>query len=213
MERNKKRANRLFPGSLIACLALFAEATATVSTFRTTAASTLWLDVSSNVHDVRCHAAQLTGAGIFDGESFLQRGRFDSVATSVQSASLTIVSSSFDCGSERRNRDIVKLVRGAEFPHISYRVHTAEVTAYPDSADRGLRARVAGELAVAGVSRNRESTIEARRVADGSWRLVGRLPLRMTDFGIAPPTALFGLIRVQDRLVVNFDLHVVRRDD
>jgi len=43
---------------------------------------------------------------------------------------------------------------------------------------------------------------------DGTLRAQGALPILMTDFGITPPTALFGVVRTEDRLVVKFDLFV-----
>ena len=47
---------------------------------------------------------------------------------------------------------------------------------------------------------------ELRKLA--RFRLRGGLPLRMTDFGIQPPVALFGLIRARDELWVSVDLNV-----
>jgi hypothetical protein len=43
-------------------------------------------------------------------------------------------------------------------------------------------------------------------VARDRFALHARLPLRMTDFRITPPTALFGMVKAKDDLVVQFDL-------
>ena len=53
--------------------------------------------------------------------------------------------------------------------------------------------------------------VVAERVARDRFRLRARLPLRMTDFGVTPPTALFGMVKAKDDLVVTFDLYLQGR--
>ena len=48
--------------------------------------------------------------------------------------------------------------------------------------------------------------ISAQRVSRTTFRVRAELPLRMTDFGIKPPSALFGAIRAKNSLTVRFDL-------
>lgn len=44
--------------------------------------------------------------------------------------------------------------------------------------------------------------------ASGVVRATGTVPFRMTDFGIKPPTAFFGLLKARDDVTVRFDLRV-----
>jgi hypothetical protein len=44
---------------------------------------------------------------------------------------------------------------------------------------------------------------------DAQTQLTGKQRLLMSDFGIDPPTALLGLIRARDRILVRFDLVAV----
>jgi hypothetical protein len=46
------------------------------------------------------------------------------------------------------------------------------------------------------------------RVDGGALRARGAVAMRMTDFGIKPPTGLFGLIRSRNEITVRFDLVV-----
>ena len=64
------------------------------------------------------------------------------------------------------------------------------------TGDRGQSLVMQGTLRIAG----RERTVRAR----------GALPILMTDYGISPPTALFGVVRTENRIVVKFDLLVDR---
>ena len=73
--------------------------------------------------------------------------------------------------------------------------------------DSGLyHATIAGDLTLAGVTRTIDLQISAQRVSRTTFRVRAELPLRMTDFGIKPPSALFGAIRAKNSLTVRFDL-------
>jgi hypothetical protein len=68
------------------------------------------------------------------------------------------------------------------------------------------RTAITGSLSLAGTSREIELSVVAERLTHRRFRLRSRLPVRMSDFGIEPPTALFGLIHADDALAVEFDL-------
>ena len=67
-----------------------------------------------------------------------------------------------------------------------------------------------GTLRIAGRERVVRMPVELEEHADGSVRAKGALPILMTDYGISPPTALFGVLRTENRIVVKFDLLVDR---
>jgi polyisoprenoid-binding protein YceI len=63
-----------------------------------------------------------------------------------------------------------------------------------------------GTLRVAGRERSVRVPIELERLRDGTLRARGALPILMTDYGITPPSAFFGVLRTENRIVVKFDL-------
>jgi hypothetical protein len=48
--------------------------------------------------------------------------------------------------------------------------------------------------------------VVAQRLSPHEFRVAGEMPVRMTQFGVVPPHAMFGMIRAADRLTVRFDL-------
>src|SRR6185503_13769625 len=52
------------------------------------------------------------------------------------------------------------------------------------------------------------ATLEAVRLADGTLKAKGVVPIKMTDYGIQPPTAIFGRLKTGDEVKVNFELNV-----
>jgi hypothetical protein len=67
-----------------------------------------------------------------------------------------------------------------------------------------------GSLRIAGQERPVRVPVVVQQQRDGSLRAQGALPILMTDYGITPPTALFGVLRTDNRIVVKFDLLVDR---
>lgn len=69
-----------------------------------------------------------------------------------------------------------------------------------------------GKLTIAGVTRDIAFDVQGSRNADGKYTLVGQAPIRMTQFGIEPPTAMMGTIRTGDDVKVTFRWVVQRSE-
>jgi polyisoprenoid-binding protein YceI len=63
-----------------------------------------------------------------------------------------------------------------------------------------------GTLTVAGKENKVSMDVEATRLADGTVKAKGLVPIKMTDYGIKPPTAIFGRLKTGDEVKVNFEL-------
>jgi len=86
-----------------------------------------------------------------------------------------------------------------------------------DSADpvtiSGDKAKLAGTLEVAGKTREVEVTCDFSTVNNTTFSVQGEVPLKMTDFGIEPPTAMFGTVQTGDEILVNFDFKFTKSTD
>jgi hypothetical protein len=124
----------------------------------------------------------------------------------------------FDCGKDPMNEDLYEALKSESHPLIRYRLQRVRLLppsqASADSAGgspdtetpRWRPVRTTGALTVAGSTRTVTVFARARRLGDGRARVRGKKPLRMTSFGVTPPEALFGMIEVEDRITVHFDL-------
>jgi hypothetical protein len=103
-------------------------------------------------------------------------------------------------------RDLYRTARADNHPEMTFRLYTLEFLSPPSG--NAFTVRTVGALGLAG--REQVVRVDARveRLPGGLLRLRGRKALRMTDFGIEPPSAMFGLIRAHDDLAVRFDLVV-----
>jgi len=61
-----------------------------------------------------------------------------------------------------------------------------------------------GKLTIAGVTREVTMRVTGTRDANGAYVLTGQAPVRMSDYGIKPPTAMLGTIKTGDDVKVTF---------
>jgi polyisoprenoid-binding protein YceI len=61
-----------------------------------------------------------------------------------------------------------------------------------------------GKLTIAGVTRDVAFDVQGARNPDGTYTLVGQAPIKMTQYGIKPPTAMLNTIKTGDDVKVTF---------
>jgi hypothetical protein len=186
--------------------------------------SRLVLEGSSNVTDWRCSGTTLearmeVAAPLAQINNIIDRiedgdvARLDPRAASFPQPQfqLEVPVTSLRCGNGQMERDMYRALRAEENPLIRFRFDKLAGGVEHDIDAGVYRATITGELALAGTRRIVQIPVEAQRVARDRFRLRATLPLRMTDFRIAPPTALFGMVKAKNDLVVQFDLYLQGR--
>ena len=69
-----------------------------------------------------------------------------------------------------------------------------------------LKKAIKGVLTLGGTEKEIEIAAIATPAADGALRIAATYPLKMTEFGLKPPTMMFGRMKVGDLVKVGFDL-------
>ncbi|NNN04590.1 MAG: YceI family protein [Elusimicrobia bacterium] len=182
------------------CLLLALTTTGRAQTTLTPRGS-LWIEGDSTLHrwSSTSTAVEMSVASPGSGEDLaaaVKAGKFAGLVVHIPDASLKSGESGLD-------KNMRVAMKAAEFPEVSYRLDRYELG--KSAADGATPIHAAGELTIAG--RTRAVSIDARLAfsADG-LHLVGSYPLNMSDYGIKPPTLMFGAIKVKDPVVVRFDL-------
>ena len=75
----------------------------------------------------------------------------------------------------------------------------------------GFKAKVYGYLTIAGVTKVIGLDIAAKETADGSYEITGSEKLKMTTYGIDPPTAMMGAMTTGDEVTINFRTVLVQK--
>lgn len=188
------------------------------------AGSNLSFEGSSNVKDWRCGGSTLearmeVAAPLEQINNIIDRiedgdvARLDPRAASFPQPKfqLRVPVESLRCGNRQMERDMYRALRADANPVIEFRFNGLVGGVEHDIDEGRYSATISGVLTLAGARRNVQVPVVAERIGRDRFRLRARLPLRMTDFGITPPTALFGVIKARNDLVVQFDLYLQAR--
>ncbi|HEV8233772.1 MAG TPA: YceI family protein [Gemmatimonadaceae bacterium] len=168
--------------------------------------SRLWLEGSSNIRDWRCDATTLDASiDLDDGAAY---DASDKAIERLRRVQVRVPTYALTCGRSQMDNIMYKALRVDDAPDCRQIVGHFEVVSRSDDADHSLVMQ--GTLRIAGRERVVRVPVEVQQQRDGSLRAQGALPILMTDYGITPPKALFGVLRTENRIVVKFDLLVDR---
>jgi polyisoprenoid-binding protein YceI len=112
-------------------------------------------------------------------------------------------------GVEGRDRDLRKVMEVERYPEIRFTIDHVE-SSFPSVTDRSdILLTIDGVMMIHGVE-HRMTFPGRARVQDARLWVRGENRLKMTDFGITPPSKLF--MRVADTVLVSFDVLLAAQD-
>lgn len=102
---------------------------------------------------------------------------------------------------------MAEALKAKDHPEVRYEMTQAT----PQGAGDSFLMKTRGKLTIAGVTREIAMDVQAVKNADGRYTLTGSAPLKMTAFGIKPPTAMLGTVKTGDDVKVTFRWVVEKR--
>lgn len=158
--------------------------------------SKVWVDGTSTRSDWTVTAAEVDAElALESGSSVPTLARIVVPSSKIESNESTIM--------DRLMHDALKV---EEHPTITYEL----VEATPSDNDPTLL-KTTGRLTLGGVTRELAMDVKGEVAEDGTARFTGSTPLKMTDYGLTPPTAMFGALRTGDDVTVSFDVVFARQ--
>lgn len=124
-----------------------------------------------------------------------------------QNLTLTIPVEEIEAESGGLTSNIHKYLKGDDYPNITFDLNN--VTDITEQEDGSFLISGSGVISAAGAENTVEMQVTASLVNDGI-QFAGEQELLMTDFGIDPPTAVFGTIRSRDEIRIEFDVSFSR---
>ena len=120
----------------------------------------------------------------------------------VEAFEVTIPAKSLASKKDGLDKNMHSALKATEHPDIAFKLLRFENRPAPAT---GLRA--IGVLRVAGVDRQVAIDIISER-KDATLLVKGTLALLMTDFGIAPPKAMMGMLKTDPKVTITFEVAV-----
>lgn len=203
---------RISAAVLVAAAAAAAAQAADLLRLQASGASALRIEGTSTLHDWKVESGRISGFVEIE-PAFLEDPTLSSVAALREGGRAPLVRAvipvkELRSGEARMDRVMLQALKAGAHPEIRYELDRAVLGAgaAPAAGPFGLDTR--GRLTVAGVTREVAMPVVVARSSSGEVVVKGRVPLRMTDFGIDPPRALMGTIRSGDAVTVSFEWRI-----
>jgi polyisoprenoid-binding protein YceI len=161
--------------------------------------SRIWVGGTSPVRGWECRA---TTFGVTVESSPNAAATVLAGEKAVASVDLAIPIEKLECGNGQMNGHMRKALKAQEHPQIAFKLSSYELTRSGDS----LMVTMAGSLTIGGTEKPIELAALATAAPDGALRVAGTYQLKMTEFGLKPPTLMFGTMKVHDLVKVGFDV-------
>jgi hypothetical protein len=175
--------------------------------------SRVWLDGSANVVDFKCVAGIIESTGFLNDMNMqlLQSGAgrpHGEVELQVR-----IPVNQLNCGKPPINRDMRKTLNADLFPVITYTLGESRLMCCTDDVlPQTMEIETFGELTLSGNTRKERIIVSGQFIGTYQLRITGSHVISMSDFGLEPPSPMMGLIKVNDKMIVNFDVIITVKD-
>ena len=161
--------------------------------------SRLWIDGSSSIRSFSCKAGEVNAVVEATGPNAISQlltGDKD-----VKTVHVTVPAERLDCGNGTMNEHMRKAIKLSEHKSIEFRLADYDIARNAD----GVSGTINGTLLLGGVTK--PITLKAEGKPEGGMlHVTGSYDLDMTEYGVKPPTVMFGRIKVGKTVKVNYDL-------
>ncbi len=174
--------------------------------YRITDNSSLVLEGKTNVNAFRCHCTEK----FFRQDYQAVLSTFPPEGLGFRNTGLALPVASLDCGNKLMNRDLQKALHADRHPfiHIYLRQVKTDKCHRLSAGNDWMRLKVLTCISINGKDKEYWLDVNAVRHSPTRFRFVSSKRIDMTDFGIAPPTAMMGMVRVENDIIIRMDLEV-----
>jgi len=154
--------------------------------------STMVVYGTSNIHDWDVNTESYEGTISFEDAS---QGKIDAL-------NITVIAESLKSGKGGMDKNTYKALKTNDYENISFTL--TKIGAITTKGENSFAIQATGNLNIAG----KTNTINIEFVADianNQVKLVGEKKIKMTDYNIDPPKALFGTITTGDEVIIKFE--------
>ncbi|ODT56022.1 MAG: hypothetical protein BGP01_08405 [Paludibacter sp. 47-17] len=175
---------------LVGILAMSTWVSAQVLTF-SPQNSSIVINGTSNVHDWKSKTSQIKGQMVFADNNQLKFLSVDIPVKSIKSGEKLMDSKTYDTLGAEKN------------PTISFRM--TDVAGFQRNGN-DISVAVNGNLTIAGTTKKVVLKAKGKSNQNGVYTFNGETQIKMSDFGMKPPTVLMGTLKVGDLVKLSFDV-------
>jgi polyisoprenoid-binding protein YceI len=158
---------------------------------------------TSSLHDWTSKTTKLTASG----DLTVENGNLVDIPALKVSIPVTSITS--EKGKIMDNKTY-KALLSDEHPNITFKLQELQSI---DTNGKDMTLTVRGQLTIAGTSKAVQLTAKAKADGKGGFQFSGSKALKMTDFGIDPPTALLGTLKTGDDITIAYQISLVKGEN
>lgn len=162
--------------------------------------SELIISGTSNLHDWEMEAET------FSGETSLKMN--DGSIEEVSSINFTCLVSDITSDKRIMNNKAHDALQEKKHPEIKFQLNSGDAVKLSDG-----KIELTGTLTIAGKSKKVNITSSYQPEGNNKLSVSGEVPLKMTDFGIEPPSAMFGAVETDDKITVKYSFEFNKSRD
>ncbi|MGK7389119.1 MAG: YceI family protein [Candidatus Cyclobacteriaceae bacterium M2_1C_046] len=149
---------------------------------------------TSSLHDWTMVVEKAEGNGMF----IIENNEIKEIAD----LKLTIEAESMKSGKSGMDANAYKALKTDKYKNISFSL----ISLQPIKKEGNINKMMAtGKLTIAGVTKTVKVATDCKIDANGQVTCKGSVPMKMTDFNVEPPTAMFGTVKSGDEITVDFN--------
>ncbi len=116
----------------------------------------------------------------------------------LTNVSLTAAVKSIKSGKAGMDSNTYKALKADDYPEITFVAEKLKSSGSSLAGD--------GQLTVGAVTNDITVDLTYEELSDDAFKVTGEIPMKMTDFGITPPTAMLGAIKTGDDVTIKFEI-------
>lgn len=190
---------------LIACFGLAFLSPERPVFYKINEGSELYISGNSNVAKFKCHCTET----LPESKTQMQAAEGGAKIKFSQTI-LKLTTKLLDCHNVGMSHDLHKGLKAKDYPYIKIELNEASLTkgALAHTSEQWKSLEALTTITIAGVSKQVMLDVQAKRTGLDSFRFKSVKKLLMTDFGIDPPRPMLGIIKVEDEIMIHFDMAV-----
>ncbi|WP_147407406.1 hypothetical protein [Reichenbachiella sp. MSK19-1] len=158
---------------------------------------------STNVNSFECGLEQNAGHDVLKVDS-----RWTTSQLNFEGLELNYKVVDFDCGMQVMNQDFREILHADQYPRLVLKVQSIQI---PNTNKEIERLHVYSNVIVQIAGERRQFIVKDGRVINKSENELifeGSRLMKISDFGIEPPTKYMGMVKVNDEITIQFSIRM-----
>jgi polyisoprenoid-binding protein YceI len=198
----KMKKTLITVSALIAVTATAGAQSASAIRLRLDPTSEVTIEGTSSMHAFHCKTNKINA--YVDVDPGYARD-LTKVARPIVSVKVNIVVRTLSCGNGQMDKNMYSTLDADKNPLIKYTMSNYDILDGTKSP-AAFAAKTTGTLQIAGQEKVINMKINAERLSDGKATAQAEEAILMSDFGIKPPSFMFGRLKVGNEVTVKFNL-------